>query len=116
MRRRKFIAGIGVALTTSLVARAQQKPVTIGFLGASSKAGVVSWIDALVNQLRELGWVEGRNLVFEYRFAEGLPERAAVIAAEFASLKVDVIITHSNAAVIAAKKATTSIPIVFGAV
>jgi putative ABC transport system substrate-binding protein len=70
----------------------------------------------LVQRLRELGWVEGRTIVIEYRWAEGRTERFAEIAAEFVRLRVDVIVTHSAGPVIAAKQATSIIPIVFAAV
>jgi putative ABC transport system substrate-binding protein len=66
-----------------------------------------------VQRLRELGWVEGRNIAIEYRWAEGRGERYAEIAAEFARLKVDVILTSGAASVIAAKQATSVIPVVF---
>ena len=65
-------------------------------------------------RLRELGWIEGRTVTIEYRWAEGRSERAAEIAAEFVRLKVDVIVTQSTPAVLAAKQATSVIPIVFG--
>ena len=66
-----------------------------------------------MQRLRELGWIEGRTIAIEYRWAEGRPERYAEIVAEFIRLKVDVIVTHSGAPVIAAKQATSFIPIVF---
>jgi putative ABC transport system substrate-binding protein len=71
-----------------------------------------AWADALVQRLRELGWIEGRNIAIEYRWAEGRGERFAEIAAEFVRLKVDVIVTVGGA-VLAAKQATSLIPIVF---
>ena len=69
--------------------------------------------NAFVQRLRELGWIEGRTLAIEYRWAEGRPEKFAEIAAEFVRLKVDVIVTHSTGPAIAAKEATSVIPIVF---
>jgi putative ABC transport system substrate-binding protein len=72
-----------------------------------------SWVAALVQRLRELGWIEGRTVAIEYRWAEGRNERLAEIAADFVRLKVDIIVTHSAAPVIAAKQATAVIPIVF---
>ena len=69
-----------------------------------------------VQRLRELGWIEGRTVAIEYRWAEGRNERAAEIAAEFVRLKVDVIVTQGTPSVIAAKQATSVIPIVFAAV
>jgi putative ABC transport system substrate-binding protein len=68
-----------------------------------------------VQRLRELGWIEGRTIAIEYRWAEGSSDRAAELAAEFVRLKVDVIVTHANPMVIAAKQATSVIPIVFAA-
>src|SRR5262249_32597363 len=72
------------------------------------------WTAAFVMRLHELGWVEGRTVKIEYRWAEGSTGRMAEIAAEFVQRKVDVIVTHSAEPVIAAKKATSVIPIVFG--
>jgi len=66
-----------------------------------------------MQRLRELGWVEGRNVAIEYRWAEGRIERFAEIAAEFVRLRVDVIVTHSSPPVLAAKQVTSVIPIVF---
>ena len=74
------------------------------------------WVAAFVQRLRELGWIENRTVAIEYRWAEGRSERYAEIAAEFVRLKVDVIVTHSAEAVLAANQATSVIPIVFGAV
>ena len=73
------------------------------------------WVAAFVQRLRELGWIEGRTVAIEYRWAEGRSERFAEIAAEFVRLKVDVIVTAGTAAVVAAKQATSVIPIVFAA-
>ena len=76
------------------IAFAQQaaKPPTIGFLGADASA-FAPWAAAFVARLRDLGWIEGRTIVIEYRWSEGRPERYAEIAAEFVRLKVDVIVT-----------------------
>jgi putative tryptophan/tyrosine transport system substrate-binding protein len=115
VRRREFITLIGgTAVTWPLVARAQQhgKLPTIGFLGASTPSNWSQWTAAFVQRLRELGWVEGRTVAIEYRWAEGRNERFAEIAAEFVRLKVDVIVTVGSA-VLAAKQATSKIPIVF---
>ena len=114
MRRRDFIALAGGAAAWPLAARAQQaKLPTIGFLGAGTPSAVSQWVAALVQRLRELGWIEGRTVAIEYRWAEGRRERFAEIAAEFVRLKVDVIVTYATAPVIAAKQATSVIPIVF---
>ena len=68
-----------------------------------------------MQRLRELGWIEGRNLTIDYRWAEGSSDRAAELAAEFVRLKVDVIVTYANPMVVATKRATSVIPIVFAA-
>jgi putative ABC transport system substrate-binding protein len=115
MRRRDFITllGGGAASTWPLTTRAQQaaRLPTIGFLGADA-AGWRPWTDAFVEQLRKLGWVEGRTIAIEYRWSQARPERATEIAAEFVRLKVDVIVT-SGTAVPTVKQATAAIPIVF---
>jgi putative ABC transport system substrate-binding protein len=115
MRRREFITLLGgAAATWPLAARAQQtKLPTIGFLGAGTSSSYGPWVAAFGKRLRELGWIEGRNVAMEYRWAEGRNERYTEIATEFARLKVDVIVTTGTAAVIAAKQATAVIPIVF---
>jgi putative tryptophan/tyrosine transport system substrate-binding protein len=113
MRRRDFIALLGGAAAWPLAARAQQprKLPTVGVLG-SNAAIWRPWMDAFVQRLRELGWIEGRTILIEYRWADARPERVAEIAAEFVDLKVDVILTAGpNTAI--AKQATSIIPIVF---
>ena len=117
MTRREFITLLGGAAPAwPLAVRAQQpaKLPTIGFFSAGSAAALSNWVAALVRRLGELGWIEGRTVAIEYRWAEGSNERLAEIAAEFVQRKVDVIVTHSAESVIAAKKATSVIPIVFG--
>jgi putative tryptophan/tyrosine transport system substrate-binding protein len=115
MKRRNFIALIGSASAWPLAGRAQQpgKVPTIGFLGANAPTAQMQWTAAFVQRLRELGWTEGRNVSIEYRWAEGRAERYTEIAAEFVWLKVDVVFTYSTPAVLAAKQATSVIPIVF---
>ena len=114
--RRKFLATLGgAAAAWPLVARAQQpKLPTIGFLGSTTSSAMSQWVAAFVQRLRELGWIEGRTVAIEYRWAEGRIERYAEIAAEFVRLKVDVIVTVGTA-LSAAKQATSVIPIVFAA-
>ena len=115
MRRRDFIALLaGLSGARPLAAWAQQagKLPTIGFMGAATPAAWNLWTAAFVQRLRELGWIEGRNVATEFRWGEGRPERYAEIAAEFVRLRVDVIVT-AGPATLAAKQATTSIPIVF---
>src|SRR5262245_38260161 len=114
MRRREFITLLGSAAAAwPLVVGAQQsgKPPTIGFLGLDTTSWS-AWTAAFVERLRELGWIDGRTIAIEYRWAEGRPERTAEIAAEFVRLKVDVIVTYGNA-VPTVKQATAVIPIVF---
>jgi putative ABC transport system substrate-binding protein len=100
MRRRDFITLIGgAAAAWPLAARAQQaKVATIGLLGTGSAAAQSQWTAAFVQRMRDLGWVDGRNLTIEYRWAEGRSERFAEFAAEFVRLKVDVILTHKDCA------------------
>jgi putative ABC transport system substrate-binding protein len=106
MRRREFITLVGGAAAWPVAVRAQQpaKLPTIGFLGAATLSARSQWVDAFVQRLRELGWIEGRTVAIEYRFAEGRNERMAEIAAEFVRLKVDVIVTYSTSAVIAQRR------------
>src|SRR5262249_28092639 len=114
LKRREFITlRGGVAVAWPLAARAQQKLPTIGFLGANSPAVQRQWTTAFVQRLHELGWTEGHNLAIEYRWAEGRFDRSPAIIAEFVRLKVDVIVTHATANVVAAKQATSAIPIIF---
>ena len=114
MRRRDFITLIGGGVAAwPIVARAQQpKPPIIGYLGATTAAAQKQWIDAFLQRLSELGWIEGRTVAIEYRWGEGRTERYAEIAAEFVRRKVDVIVTVGSA-VPKVKEATTVIPIVF---
>src|SRR3984893_4746518 len=114
--RRKFLATLGgAAAAWPLAARAQQagELPTIGFLVSGTPSSHSQWVAAFVRRLQELGWIEGRTVAIEYRWAEGRTERAAEIAAEFVRLKVDVIVTSETVVVIASKQATSVIPIVF---
>ena len=116
MRRREFITLLGgAAVAWPLAARAQQpaKVATIGFLGAGTPVLWSQWVAAFVQRLRELGWIEGRSVAIEFRWAEGRTERFTEIAAEFVRLKVDVIVTSGTPTVLAATQATSVIPIVF---
>src|SRR6516164_3115020 len=110
IERRKFLATlVGSAAAWPLAARAQQagKVPTIGFLGTTTASAWGPWTAAFVQRLRELGWIEGRNLAIEYRWAEGRTERYAEIAAEFIRLKVDLIVAPTTPGAIAAKQATS---------
>jgi putative ABC transport system substrate-binding protein len=117
MRRREFIALLGSAAAWPGVAHAQQpaKLPTIGYLGTAAASAWAPWTAAFVQRLHELGWIDGRTVVIQYRWAEGRNERSAELAAELARLKVDVIVTGGNAA-LAAKQASSVVPIVFALV
>jgi putative tryptophan/tyrosine transport system substrate-binding protein len=114
MRRREFITLFaGAAATRPVAVRAQHaKLPTIGFLGAGSEESS-PWITAFTQRLRELGWIDGRNVAIDLRWAQGRKDRSAEIAAEFVRQKVDVIVTYSNEHVEIAKQSTSTIPIVF---
>jgi putative ABC transport system substrate-binding protein len=118
MNRRRFISFLGGAaaspLSGPLAARAQQagKLSTIGFFGNTAASGGGPWTAAFVQRLRELGWVEGRTVKIEYRWAEGRSESYAEAAAEFVRLKADVIVSFGGATP-TFKQATSVIPIVF---
>jgi putative tryptophan/tyrosine transport system substrate-binding protein len=114
MKRREFIMLVGGALAPSTFAARAQQPTKlpiIGFLGPTAPAP--GWIAAFLERLREHGWIDGKNLAIEYRWAEGRPERFAEFAADFIRLKVDVIVTGGTPVVLALKRATSEIPIVF---
>jgi ABC-type uncharacterized transport system substrate-binding protein len=115
LRRRDFIALLGGGVTWPVAVRAQlpSRLPTIGLLGAGTAAAQGQWTGAFVQRLREHGWIEGRTLAIEYRWAEGRFERSADIFGEFVRLKVDVIVTHSTANAVIAKQATSVVPIVF---
>ena len=107
----------GAAAGWPLAARAQQagKLATIGCLVPGTPSSHGQWFAVFVQRLRELGWIEGRTVAVEYWWAEGRSERFTEIAAEFVQRKVDVIVTASTTGVLAAKQATSVIPIVFAA-
>jgi putative tryptophan/tyrosine transport system substrate-binding protein len=114
--RRAFITLLGGAAVWPIAARAQQAAMpVIGFLVAGTPLSHGQWVAAFVQRLRELGWIEGRTIAIEYRWGEGRNERFAEIATEFVRRKVDVIVTSATAGVVAAKQATSVIPIVFAA-
>jgi putative ABC transport system substrate-binding protein len=115
MRRREFIAGLAGAAAWPAVARAQQpvKRPIVGFLGGTTPSTQKQWTDAFVQRMGELGWIDGRSVAIEYRWAEGRYERSPEIITEFVRLKVDVIVTHATGNIIAAKQTTSLIPIVF---
>ncbi len=116
MDRRAFLAGAAALLVAPLVGEAQQagKMWRIGYLDQGSAAGGSLYVDGLRQGLRELGWVEGQNIAVEVRFAEGRTDQLPALAAELVRLKVDLIVTSTTPAALAAKQATTTIPIVIG--
>ena len=115
MNRRTIITLLGGTATWPLAARAQQPAIlpTIGFLGYSGPSAASPWIAAFVERLRELGWIENRDIAIEYQWAEGRIERLAKIASAFVRLNVRVIVTYGTPGALAAKHATSVIPIVF---
>jgi putative tryptophan/tyrosine transport system substrate-binding protein len=118
LKRRAFINLLGGAAVWPLAARAQQpaKLPTIGLMVPSTPLIESQRVAAFLQRLRQLGWIENRNVAIEYRWAEGRSERFVEIAAEFVQLKVDLIVASTTPAAIAAKQATATIPIVFATV
>jgi putative ABC transport system substrate-binding protein len=119
MKRREFIALLGsAAVVWPFSARAQQtsKVSLIGYLGTSSPSLEGHVLDAFRQKLRELGHVEGKNIAIEYRWAEGRDDRLPELAAELVRMKPDVIVTTGTLGTLAAKQATSTIPIVFASI
>ena len=116
MRRREFIAGIGSAVAWPLATRAQQAAVpVIGFLSLQSADDEFKNITVpFLQGLKETGYVEGQNVAVQYRYAENQLDRLSVLAAELVRRRVVVIVARGTAEALAAKAATTTIPIVFG--
>ena len=116
MRRRDFIGLVVGAATWPLAVRAQQAEQMrrIGFLGTSSATGWADKVDALRAGLRDVGYAEGKNIVIEFRWADGQYERLPALSAELVALNVDIIITQARG-VLAAQRATKTIPIVMAA-
>ncbi len=115
MRRREFIGLLGgAAAFWPLAARAQQlgKVARIGFLGAASASGYATQVEGFRLGLRDLGYIEGTNIVIDYRWAEGKYERLPELAADLIRSGVDVIVTHGTPGSLAAKRATATVPIV----
>jgi putative ABC transport system substrate-binding protein len=115
MKRRQFITLLGGAAAWPVAARAQQtaRLPTIGFFSPNTRSAASAWTAAFVERLREVGWIEGRTIAIEYRWGEGRGDRTAEVVAEFIRLKPDVIVTHGQSNIVAAKQATSAIPIVF---
>ena len=118
-RRRRLLIALGAGALTPLASRAQQSPAKvprIAFLGNSTAALEANLVGPFRAGLRDLGYVEGRNIVLEYRWAEGNYDRLPELIAELIALKVDVIVTAGTPAALAVKRATTTIPLVMVAV
>jgi putative ABC transport system substrate-binding protein len=117
MKRRDFVTLIGGAAAWPLAARAQPPAgPMIGFLGGADPVGYAVLVEALRSGLRDHGYVEGQNVRIEYRWAQGQYERLPALAADLVGRKVDIIITQGTPAALAAKKATTMVPIVMAIV
>jgi putative ABC transport system substrate-binding protein len=117
MKRREFITFLGgAAVAWPFVARAQPKIPRVGFMGNSTVALEANLVGAFRDGLRELGYEEGRNIIIEYRWADGKYEQFPALVAELVAAKVDVIVTAGTPAALAVKKATTTVPLVMVAV
>jgi putative ABC transport system substrate-binding protein len=117
IENRKWVGIVAFAVAFALsaaVAHAQQtgKIFRIGFLDSSTASGMAGLFETFRRELTKLGWIEGKNITIEYRFAEGKPERLPELAADLVRLKVDLIVVSETAPALAAKRATTTIPIV----
>jgi putative ABC transport system substrate-binding protein len=114
MKRREFLTLLGGAAAWPLAARAQQaaKIVRIGFLGMSTAMGIESRLERFRSGLRDLGYVEGKNILIDFRWAEGNYARLAEYAAELIRLRVDILVTYGTPGTLAAKQATETMPIV----
>jgi putative tryptophan/tyrosine transport system substrate-binding protein len=113
INRRAFVSLLGAA-AWPLAARAQQagKMPRIGFLGVASPSTFAPRLEGIRLGLRDFGYIEGKNIIIEYRWAQGHYERLPELAAELVRSNVDLILTHATPGSLAAKQATTTIPIV----
>ena len=117
--RRKLVIALGAGALTApfgSFAQRQVKSWRIGVLGAGSPSGWAPIVEALRAGLRELGYIEGNNINIDYRWADGQYDRLPELVADLIRLKVDVIVSHATAGVGAAKRATTSIPIIMASI
>jgi len=108
-----FLLAASILICVRL-AEAQQtgKVFRIGFLTATTASGSAGLLETFRQEMRKLGWIEGKNIAVEYRFAEQKSERLVDLAADLVRLKVDLIVVEATPAALAAKKATTTVPIV----
>ncbi|MCP3401592.1 ABC transporter substrate-binding protein [Bradyrhizobium sp. CCGB20] len=115
MRRREFITLVGGAVAWPSAVQAQQpsRVPTVGFLSPNSQAASKAWTAAFVQGLRDLGWIEDRTVIIEYRWEDGQVERTSDLVSELIRLKVAVIVTHGIPNIVAAMKATPTVPVVF---
>lgn len=117
MRRREFITLLGgAAIGWPHAARAQRKIPRVGYMGNSTAALEANLVGSFREGLRDLGYEEGRNIIIEYRWANGQYERFPALVAELIAAKADVIVTAGTPAALAVKKATTTVPLVMVAV
>jgi putative ABC transport system substrate-binding protein len=112
VKRRDFFTLLGGAAAWPIAARAQQKPPIIGFLGPATASVMGAWASAFAQRLRELGWIEGRTIAIEYRWADGRADRLSELAADLVRLHASVIVT-TGTGVPPLRQATSTIPIVF---
>jgi len=117
MRRREFIAGLGSAVAWPLMAHAQQTANVprIGLVSPFSASDTTSWHKAFLQGLSQLGWVEGKSIAIEYRYAEGHTERLPELIADLVRRKVEIIVTSVTNDALAAKQVTATVPIVMAA-
>ena len=111
-QRRKFLIATGALFAVRLAHAQQPRKATIGFLSVNSRTAMSARTEAFQQGLRELGYVEGKNILVEYRYADAKPDRLSALAAELVRMNVHVIVTEGTTATRFAKEATSTIPIV----
>src|SRR3954469_15007398 len=114
MKRREFVAGLAGGVVWPVVARAEQPAMpVIGYLNSASRDAFAPYVAAFLRGLKEGGFVEGQNVMIEYRSTEDKPERLPALAADLVGLPVSVLVANSSGPALAAKQATSTLPIVF---